>query len=60
MIKLTRMSGTVILMNEDFIALAEETPDTVVTMHNGRQYFVRETIDEIYAKVIEHEKEKKA
>ena len=60
MIKLTRMSGTVLLMNESFIACAEETPDTVVTLQNGHQYFVKETVEEIYNKVIAFEKEKKA
>ena len=35
MIKLTRLNGTDILINENFIELAEETPDTVITMENG-------------------------
>lgn len=60
MLKLTRMSGTVLLMNENFIACAEETPDTVVTLQNGHKYFVKESVDEIYQKVIDFEKEKKA
>lgn len=47
MIKLTRINGTVILVNESFLESAEEAPDTVLTMQNGHRYLVRETIDEI-------------
>lgn len=58
MIKLTRVNGTTLLVNESFIETAEETPDTVVTMQNGHRYFVRETVDEILLKTMEFEKEK--
>jgi len=47
MIKLTRLNGTEILLNENFIEIAEEAPDTVVTMQNGHRYIVKEKIDEI-------------
>ena len=59
MIKLTRMNGGVLLMNENFIACAEETPDTVVTLQNGHKYFVAESVNEIYEKIMAFEKEKK-
>lgn len=61
MIKLTRMSsGTELLVNENFIETAEETPDTVVTMQNGHRYFVNEKVNEILDKILDFEKEKKA
>lgn len=61
MIKLTRMSsGTTLLVNEDFIETAEETPDTVVTMQNGHRYFVNEKVDEICDMILRFEKEKKS
>ncbi len=47
MIKLTRVNGTELLVNESFIEIAEQTPDTVVTMQNGHRYLVQETIDDI-------------
>ena len=47
MIQLTRINGTILLVNEHFIEIAEETPDTVVTMQNGHRYFVKETVEEI-------------
>lgn len=47
MIRLTRLSGTDILLNENFIEMAEEAPDTVVSMQNGHRYVVKQSIDEI-------------
>ena len=57
MIKLTRASGTELLVNEKFIAIAEETPDTVLTLQNGNKYFIKEGIDEIRAKIMVLERE---
>jgi uncharacterized protein YlzI (FlbEa/FlbD family) len=51
MITLTRFNGNEILVNEDFIELAEETPDTVLHMQNGHQYFVKEKLSEIIEKI---------
>lgn len=59
MIKLTRMNGTVLMINENFIACAEETPDTVITLQSGLKYFVSESIDQICEKIMDYEKEKK-
>ncbi len=47
MIKLTRLSGTELLINENFIETIEQTPDTVLTMQNGHRYFIKETVDQI-------------
>lgn len=35
------------LVNENFIEIAEETPDTVITMQNGHRYIVKEKLDDI-------------
>ncbi len=53
MIILNRINGTVILLNENFIEIAEETPDTVVVMQNGHSYLVQETVEEIMNKSAE-------
>lgn len=57
MIKLTRINGTILLINENFIETVEETPDTVLTLQNGHRYFVQETVDQIYQLALEFEKE---
>jgi flagellar protein FlbD len=51
MIQLTRFNGNMILVNETFIEIAEETPDTVLSMQNGHQYFVKEKLSEIVEKI---------
>lgn len=50
MIQLTRINGTELLVNEQFIEIAEQAPDTVITMQNGHRYLVKESIEEIVAK----------
>ncbi len=57
MIQLTRINGTILLVNENYIEIAEETPDTVVTMQNGHRYLVKETIQEIIDKSAEFRRE---
>ena len=43
MIEVTRLNGDSILINPDIIELIEETPDTVITLTNGKKYVVSET-----------------
>jgi len=47
MIILTKMGGKEILVNEEQIETAQETPDTVISMSNGHTYIVTETLKEI-------------
>lgn len=42
MIPLTRINDKVFFLNEDFFEVVEETPDTVVTMIDGKKYVVKE------------------
>lgn len=57
MIQLTRINGTELLVNEQFIEIAEQTPDTVVTMQNGHRYLVKESIEEIIGKSVSYSRE---
>ena len=47
MIPLTRPDGTPFLVNPDRIELVEETPDTVITLADGKKVLVRETATEV-------------
>jgi flagellar protein FlbD len=47
MIPVTRPDGTSLLVNPDRIELIEETPDTVITLADGKKLLVRETATEI-------------
>ena len=54
MIKLLKTDGNEIIINADLIEQIRETPDTVITMTNGKKILVKETADEIVNKVIKY------
>ncbi len=47
MIDVTKLNGSKITINEDYIETVEETPDTVITMSTGRKFIVKESRQEI-------------
>jgi len=47
MITLTRLSGTVFVLNSDLIERIDATPDSVVTLIDGKKYVVSETLEQI-------------
>jgi flagellar protein FlbD len=55
MIKLTRLNGSVYVLNSRLIETVESTPDTVITTVDGNKYVCRESVDEVIEKVIEFE-----
>jgi flagellar protein FlbD len=56
MILLTKLGGKEVLINNQLIETAQETPDTVITMSNGHTYIVTEKLDEIVDKIVEFNK----
>ena len=52
MIELTKLDESRIMVNEDYIELVEETPDTIVTFTTGRKILVKESRQEIKNLVI--------
>lgn len=53
MLILTKLDGKKLMVNEAQIETVVETPDTVITMQNGHNYIVKETIDEIYQSCVD-------
>ena len=51
MIILTRLGGHQVAVNPDLIERAEPTPDTVLTMFDGRKIVVAESVDEVVTAV---------
>jgi flagellar protein FlbD len=51
MITLTRLSGSVFVLNADLIERIDATPDSVVTLIDGKKYVVAESLDEIVDEV---------
>ncbi|MEI7744884.1 MAG: flagellar FlbD family protein [Chloroflexota bacterium] len=47
MIPVTRPDGSTLLINPDRIETVEDTPDTVITMADGKKLLVRESASEI-------------
>lgn len=47
MITLTRLSGSVFVLNADLIERIDATPDSVVTLIDGKKYVVAESLAEI-------------
>ncbi len=57
MIRVTRLNDQSFLLNSDRIEHVESTPDTVIVMDNGQRFIVRETADQLLAKVIAFRRE---
>jgi flagellar protein FlbD len=52
MISLTRLSGSVFLLNADLIERVDSTPDTVVTLVDGKKYVVAESMGDVLEAVV--------
>lgn len=56
MITLTHMNGKTFVLNAEVIETVERTPDTVITLINGKKLVVKEDVEEIINKVIEYKR----
>ena len=52
MITLTRLSGSVFLLNADLIERVDSTPDTVITLVDGKKYVVAESMSQVLDAVV--------
>jgi flagellar protein FlbD len=50
MIEVTSLQGKPLFVNADLIATVESTPDTVVTLSNGRKLVVAESAEELVSR----------
>ncbi|MDD5092227.1 MAG: flagellar FlbD family protein [Candidatus Wallbacteria bacterium] len=57
MIRVTRLNGTDLYVNEELVELIENTPDTVLTFVSGKKLLVTEGIADIVTKIKEFRKE---
>ena len=57
MIPLTRLNHKEFIINAEMIESAEATPDTVVTLVNGHKHVVKESVDEVVARVIRYKRQ---
>lgn len=54
MIRLTKLNKSSFVLNCDLIEIMESTPDTIITLSNGKKYVVIESVDEVVAKVVQY------
>ncbi len=57
MIAVTRLKGSTIMINSELIEVIEETPDTVITLTNGKKFIVTESMQYIRQLVVEYKRE---
>lgn len=56
MIQVTKLNGKDYFLNSEWIESLESTPDTVVTLRDGKKMIVTESPEEIVEKIIAYKK----
>ncbi len=56
MVSVTRLDGSVIMLNVDLIVTIERTPDTLVWLTTGDRVFLRETPEEIVDRITQYKR----
>ncbi len=52
MVQLSRFDSSEFYLNADLIETIETTPDTVISLTNGKKLIVRESADEVVSRVV--------
>jgi flagellar protein FlbD len=53
MIPVTRLNGQEVYVNADLILFLETSPETILTLENGKKVTVKETIPQVIDKIVE-------
>ena len=53
MIKVKRLNGSFIYVNNDLVETIETTPDTILTFSSGRKLVILESVEEVVEKIKE-------
>ncbi|TKJ42234.1 flagellar protein FlbD [candidate division LCP-89 bacterium B3_LCP] len=56
MVELTKLNGTVLVVNSDLIEFVEVLPDSLITLTTGTKIMVRENVSDIIMGVVEFRK----
>jgi flagellar protein FlbD len=57
MIYVTRLDHNPVVVNAELIVTVESTPDTLVTLSNGHQFLVRESVGDVVARVVDYRRQ---
>jgi flagellar protein FlbD len=52
-IRLTRLNNKVLTVNSDLIKFVEQSPDTLITLLSGEKIVVRESAEDVLARIVE-------
>lgn len=56
MVRLSRFDGSEFYINAELIESIDITPDTVISLMNGKKLIVRESADEVVSRVIDYKR----
>jgi flagellar protein FlbD len=57
MVRLQRLNKEEFILNADYIEMLEATPDTVITLNNGKKLMVKNAVDDIIRQVVAYRRE---
>ena len=57
MVTLTRLNGSTIVVNAEMIEMIEATPDSIVTLTNGKKLVAKETVNEIVESIVQYKRQ---
>jgi flagellar protein FlbD len=52
LIKVTRLNGQEVIVNSDLILFVEKSPETILTLQNGKKITIKETVPDVIDSVI--------
>ena len=52
MITVTRLNGAELVVNDDLIEFIERTPETVLTLTEGKKITVKESVEEVLDRIV--------
>jgi len=53
MIKVTRLNGQEVYVNADLILFVESSPETILTLENGKKVTIKESIPQVIDHIVE-------
>ncbi len=56
MVRVSRFDGSEFYINAELIEVIEMTPDTVISLTNGKKLVVRESAEEVVSRVVDYKR----
>jgi flagellar protein FlbD len=53
-IRVTRINGKAFVVNAELIETIDETPDTIITLVDGKKFVIKESFEEVIAQVLDY------